>query len=260
MSSYSVVTGASAGIGRATVQALARAGERVIAVARREDPLRSLAEEFSPGCVTAVVADVTAPDAPDRIAASLGDAAVSTLVHGAGIFPRGPLTEMSRSVWEGAWQTNVSARLWLTAALRDALAGGRVLFVGSDAATTPRHGGGAYSVSKAGSAMLWKCLREELGDEIAFGIAKPGLVATAMLDGSLAADRSTFGAGAVYAAMNERGETISAETIGAFFRWLLLEVEREAFAADVWDVRDESHHARWLRGPLYRGPAPSSQR
>ena len=73
-----------------------------------------------------------------------------------------------------------------------------------------------------------------------------------MLEGSLSADRERFGAGEVYAAMNERGETISAEKVGAFFRWLLFDTPRGEFAR-VWDIRDEEHHAAWLSGPLYSG-------
>ena len=41
-----LVTGASAGIGRATARTLARAGARVVVAARREERLRELAEEL----------------------------------------------------------------------------------------------------------------------------------------------------------------------------------------------------------------------
>ena len=42
-----IVTGASAGIGRATAELFCREGAKVVAVARREDRLRDLAEECS---------------------------------------------------------------------------------------------------------------------------------------------------------------------------------------------------------------------
>jgi NAD(P)-dependent dehydrogenase (short-subunit alcohol dehydrogenase family) len=132
-----------------------------------------------------------------------------------------------------------------------------VLFVGSDAAATPRAGGAAYSVSKAASEMLWRCLATELGEEIAFGIAKPGLVETAMLEESLRAPRAEFPAGEVYAAMRARGETIAAHTVARFFRFLLLETTREEFASEVWDIRKEEHHPRWLTHPLYVPPPGS---
>ena len=54
--------------------------------------------------------------------------------------------------------------------------------------------------------------------------------------------------------MADRGETIAAEKVGAFFRWLLRDAGREEFAR-VWDIRDESHHREWLDGSLYTGAA-----
>ena len=55
-SKLAIVTGASTGIGRATVVKLAGQGWKVIAVARREERLRELAEQV--GCYT-FTADLT---------------------------------------------------------------------------------------------------------------------------------------------------------------------------------------------------------
>lgn len=247
-----VVTGASAGIGRATALALARAGVPVVGVGRRGALLRR--SEADESRIEPVQADVTTSAGREKVVEAVAARPLAALVHGAGVFPRAPLSEMSHGAWESAMRTNVDARLWLTVALEERLVGGRVLFVGSDAATTPRHGGGAYSVSKAASFMLWKCLATEMGDRVSFGMAKPGLVETAMLDGSIAADPSRFGARDVYVGMSDRGETISAKKVAAFFVWLLTQTLPERFVADVWDIRDESHHAEWLSGPLYTGP------
>jgi len=243
-----LVTGASAGIGRETALALAAAGCGVVATARRAEPLAELSRA---GAIEPVAADVTAADGRARIAAAVGDRRLGLLVHGAGLFPRGLITSLSADDWQRAIATNVLARLELVLALRSALAGGRVLFVGSDAAVNPRAGGAAYSVSKAASEMLWRCLATEQGDEIAFGMAKPGLVETAMLDDSLRMPRAEFPAGEVYAAMRDRGETIAAATVARFFRFLLLETSREEFAGGIWDIRDTAHHPRWLTAPLY---------
>ena len=53
-----VVTGASSGIGRATARRFAAAGAKVVAVARSEERLRTLASETGDGRVVPVVADV----------------------------------------------------------------------------------------------------------------------------------------------------------------------------------------------------------
>ncbi|MBM4265640.1 MAG: SDR family oxidoreductase [Deltaproteobacteria bacterium] len=245
-----VVTGASSGIGRATALALARAGLEVLAVARREPELERLAAE-APERIRPLVADVTSADDRVRIREALRGEPLGALVHGAGVFPRGPLSGVSADDWRAAMATNVDARLHLVQELAPSLRGGRVLFVGSDAATTPRAGGAVYSISKAASLMLWRCLAVELGDEITFAMAKPGLVATDMLEGSLAAPRDAFPAGEVYEAMCARGETVAPETVARFFRWLLLETDAAELGADGWDIRDQHHHARWLEGPLY---------
>jgi NAD(P)-dependent dehydrogenase (short-subunit alcohol dehydrogenase family) len=61
-----VVTGASSGIGRATAQRLAQEGMTVVAVARREERLQELADEFDG--IVPHVADVTSTDEVDELA------------------------------------------------------------------------------------------------------------------------------------------------------------------------------------------------
>lgn len=58
-----IVTGASAGIGRATAELFCREGAKVVAVARREERLRDLAEECSelPGEIIWHAGDVGDP-------------------------------------------------------------------------------------------------------------------------------------------------------------------------------------------------------
>ena len=54
-----LITGASAGIGRAAVEEFVREGARIIAVARSEDRLRELARSFNEGRVIPLAADVS---------------------------------------------------------------------------------------------------------------------------------------------------------------------------------------------------------
>lgn len=244
-----IVTGASSGIGRALVELLARDGRPVLAVARGVDRLQVLARDTG---AEMVAADVGVPGGRRDIVRAVGDRGVAALVHGAGIFPRGLLSSIGRQEFEVAMRTNLEARLWLTLDLRRSLVGGRVLFVGSDAARTPREGGAVYSISKAASAMLCRSLALELGGEIGFGLARPGLVDTAMLEGSRAASREDFPAGEVYEEMVERGEVIAPQTVARFFSWLLYETSKSEFASDAWDIRDRAHHGHWLEGSLYR--------
>ncbi|WP_309485860.1 SDR family NAD(P)-dependent oxidoreductase, partial [Marinitenerispora sediminis] len=79
-----VVTGAGSGIGRATAHACADAGARVLAVGRRTAPLAETAGG-RPG-IRPFAADVTAPDAAERITGAAADAfgRIDALVNNAG--------------------------------------------------------------------------------------------------------------------------------------------------------------------------------
>ncbi|MEP9394025.1 SDR family NAD(P)-dependent oxidoreductase [Gordonia sp. VNK1] len=76
-----VVTGASAGIGRVATQQLAARGAQVIAVARREEELASLAGET--GC-DYLVADLSDEADTDRLLGELSGREIDVLVNNAG--------------------------------------------------------------------------------------------------------------------------------------------------------------------------------
>ncbi len=66
-----LITGASSGIGRATAEAFAAQGARVVVAARRQDELGSLAAEIEArgGTATAIKTDVSAAKRVDGVAA-----------------------------------------------------------------------------------------------------------------------------------------------------------------------------------------------
>jgi short-subunit dehydrogenase len=68
LKSRAIVTGASSGIGRAVTLELARGGAMVLAVARREDRLKLLADEAValPGKVITLAGDITEPQVRQR--------------------------------------------------------------------------------------------------------------------------------------------------------------------------------------------------
>jgi NAD(P)-dependent dehydrogenase (short-subunit alcohol dehydrogenase family) len=162
MSQLCVVTGASTGIGAAVAVALASAGMRVIAAARRL-PSDTAALNAS---ITPVQADVTTDAGRtaihDAVAAAGGK--LHYLVQNAGqLGPVKPLVDVSPEEWRGTMALNLDAPLFLVQRLHPFMVKGcRVLHVGSGAATRPTKGWGAYCVSKAGFHMLYQMLRAEL--------------------------------------------------------------------------------------------------
>ncbi|HUP99853.1 MAG TPA: SDR family oxidoreductase [Aeromicrobium sp.] len=145
-----LVTGGSAGLGRALVTALAEAGWGVITDARRGERLRDL-----PADVTAIAGDIT--DAAHR--AALVDAVaergrLDLLVHNASTLGPTPLPRLDE-VWvedlQSVWRPNVGAPLVLTAQLLPHLvaSGGTLMSISSDAAVEHYPGWGLYGASKA---------------------------------------------------------------------------------------------------------------
>lgn len=129
-----VVTGASAGIGRATALALADEGADVVLVARRRELLDRVADEIATRPLV-VEADLTDPAAAariaDTVAAERGRVDVLANVAGAAERPGEVLTE---EVWHRQFDLNFHAKRRLTEALLPMLrAGGQgrvVNFVG----------------------------------------------------------------------------------------------------------------------------------
>lgn len=177
-SRVAVVTGASSGIGEATARTLAALGFHVVAVARRADRLRRLADELGG---TAVVADVTDDAAVEALAAGLPR--VDVLVNNAG-GARGlePIAEASLDNWRWMWETNVVGTLRVTRALLPKLVesgDGLIVTVTSIAALEVYDGGGGYTAAKHAQGALHRTLRGELlGKPVRLTEIAPGAVET----------------------------------------------------------------------------------
>ncbi len=180
-----VVTGASSGIGAATVRGLRRHGWEVVAVARREDRLRALAEETGAEYFVADLtqeADIRA--LRDNLAATGG---VSTLVNNAG-GARGldPVEGGSADDWRWMYEINVIATQRVTAALLPLLRasvepGGcaDIMTVSSIAGHIAYEGGGGYNAAKFAVHAMVDVLRLELsGEPIRVLEIAPGMVKT----------------------------------------------------------------------------------
>jgi NADP-dependent 3-hydroxy acid dehydrogenase YdfG len=173
-----VVTGASTGIGAATVRRLRSDGYDVLAVARRGDRLEALAAET--GC-RALVADITDQAAVDALAAQLST--LDLLVNNAG-GARGlePVGEADLEAWQWMWDVNVVGTARMVRALLPALVAsgdGVIVNVTSTAGHIVYEGGAGYTAAKHGERAVTETLRLELlGQPVRVIEVAPGMVAT----------------------------------------------------------------------------------
>lgn len=176
-----VVTGASSGIGAATVRRLRAEGWQVVAAARRADRLEALAAET--GAVP-VECDVTSDDDVARLAeAATALGPVHALVNNAGgALGLDPVADGSVADWRAMYEVNVLGSLRATQALLPALrASGRgdVVLLTSTAGHGTYPGGGGYVAAKHAERTIAETLRVELvGEPVRVIEIAPGMVAT----------------------------------------------------------------------------------
>lgn len=99
-----LITGASAGIGRATARELAAEGCRLVLAARTQDRLDAVAAELSVETQTVAV-DLSQRGAADMLAQRFPH--VDILVNNAGAIPGGSLSEIGETEWRAAWDLKV---------------------------------------------------------------------------------------------------------------------------------------------------------
>lgn len=179
-----VVTGASSGIGAATVRRLASEGWDVIAVARRGDSLRELAESAKQvgECVRPLVLDITTDAVEQKLTDALERCDLVVNVAG-GAFGDEWVEQARIDDWRWTFEVNVVGALQVTQALIPLLResrDGTVVLVTSTASLTAYEGGGAYCAAKHAQHVLGRTLRLELcGDPIRVVEVAPGMVHTA---------------------------------------------------------------------------------
>ncbi len=185
--SVALVTGASAGIGRATALELLRAGMRVAVCARRTDRLEALRDEVPGGELLAIGADLRNTDDIarmfERIRAEWDG--VDVLVNNAGLGHDAPLLSGDTEMWREMLDVNVLA---LCTCTREAVADmrrrgddGYVIHIASMSAHRVPPRSAVYSATKYAVRALTEGLRQELreaGSQIRVTAISPGFVET----------------------------------------------------------------------------------
>jgi NAD(P)-dependent dehydrogenase (short-subunit alcohol dehydrogenase family) len=166
-----LITGGSAGLGRALAKQLVREGARVAVLARDRERLTETIEELRGlgGDAIELPGDVTHPGDLERFvdAASERWGRIDGVVNNAGTLSGGSFAEHEDSVWEADLSLKLMGAVRLTRLALPALRASRGVVLNTlaisgkvpDALTTPT------SVSRAAGLALTKALSRELGPE-----------------------------------------------------------------------------------------------
>ena len=194
-----MVTGASSGIGAATVQALAGAGYRIVAGARRLERVKRVVGESG----LALPLDVTRLESIDAFVAETAKrfGHVDVLINNAGL-ARGlrTIADGHDDEWIDMWEVNVLGLLRFTRAclplLRRATRA-HIVNLGSIAGFETYRGGAGYTATKHAVRAISRTMRIELnGEPIRVTEILPGMVETEFsivrFDGDKAAARAVY--------------------------------------------------------------------
>lgn len=180
-----IVTGATRGIGRATVDAILERGGKVVAIARNEEALRAL-EGSEPDRIRAVAADLEdvagVPETAKRAIEAFGS--VDGLVNCAGIAVYEPVGVIGLQSIEAQLRVNVVAPLLLSQAVAGHLRerGGSIVNVSSTLSEHVAPSTVVYAATKAALNALTKGLALELAPAgVRVNAVLPGGVETDML-------------------------------------------------------------------------------
>jgi len=242
-----LVTGATAGIGRATALSLAREGHHVIAAGRRVDALERLRAEAKLDTVRMDVTDEesvkTAFAEIDRLTEGRG---LDVLVNNAGYGLPGPLADISDAALRAQYDTNVFGLMRVTRAALPAMIrrrAGRIINVGSIGGRITFPFFGAYNSTKYAVESLSDALRVEVG---AFGIEvaliEPGPIKTEFTERSLSEVALVKREGSPWAHVYARADALAAAS--------------DRMAGKPEDVVRAIRHAATARRPRVRYVMP----
>jgi NAD(P)-dependent dehydrogenase (short-subunit alcohol dehydrogenase family) len=185
-----LITGASSGIGRATAEAFAAKGARVVLAARRQHELTSLVTEIEArgGNATAIKTDVSAARDVEQMVAH----AIETFgrldyaVNNAGIEGHwAGITDLAEDEWDRVLNINLKGTFFCmkyeARAMLDGGHGGAIVNIGSVNSFLGFPTGSAYVTSKHGLIGLTTCVSAELAAQgIRVNLVCPGFIDTPM--------------------------------------------------------------------------------
>jgi NAD(P)-dependent dehydrogenase (short-subunit alcohol dehydrogenase family) len=194
-----ILTGASRGIGHATVKRFSSAGWRVITCSRHAFPENC---PWAAGPEDHIQVDLADPDdtlrAVSEMRSRLTDGKLHALVNNAAISPKGALPgeardavtrlgvlESERALWRQVFEVNFFSTIWLAQGLKEELARAQGAVVNVTSVAGGRvhpFAGSAYATSKAALAALTRELAADFGPwGVRVNAIAPGEIDTAIL-------------------------------------------------------------------------------
>ncbi|MER5410527.1 SDR family oxidoreductase [Streptomyces sp. NPDC002769] len=163
-----LVTGATAGIGRAVALQLAHEGAEIVVHGRDEDRGADVVTEIEKAGGTArfVQADLSDPAEVERLAREAGD--VDVLVNNAGVYKFRPTSEMTPELFDLHMDLNTKAPYVLVRALAPGMARrgrGSIVNISTLAVAVAAKGTGMYAASKAALEQLTAVWAAEFAEQ-----------------------------------------------------------------------------------------------
>ena len=191
-----IVTGASAGIGRAITVKLAEYDVRLVLAARQENPLKTLASELDTECIY-VPTDVSvfsqAEHLADETLSRFGQ--IDFLFNIAGLMKNAGFGGLKTDDIQKQVETNLMGTIYCLRAVVPQMQkqqSGHIVNMSSLLGRFPMPGTGAYCASKFAVAGLTAAIRHELKqDNIDLTVVFPSLVKTGMMDGHMKSVRQS---------------------------------------------------------------------
>ncbi|MGW1455832.1 SDR family oxidoreductase [Salegentibacter agarivorans] len=186
-----IITGASSGIGEATVKKLSQEGANVVLSARREDRLNSLKDEIvkNGGLALVVPADVTKKEDFKKVVSSTLEefGSIDGIINNAGLMPLSYVKNLHTDEWDKMIDVNIKGVTNGVSAVLPTMMeqkSGNIVNISSSAAHKYYPGGAVYCATKAAVKMFTEGLRAELAPHYGINVTSidPGFVSTELTD------------------------------------------------------------------------------
>ncbi|MEU4622617.1 SDR family NAD(P)-dependent oxidoreductase [Actinoplanes sp. NPDC023801] len=161
-----IVTGATAGIGRAIAEVFAAHGASVLVVGRDAGRAGEVVDgiKAAGGDARAVLTDLRHPDAVDRVVTAMPEPDI--LVHNAGVYPFRSTPGTDPETFDAAVDINLRVPFFLTAALAPGMVArghGKIVNITTIGAYVGTPVTAAYGATKAGLELLTRAWAAEFG-------------------------------------------------------------------------------------------------